>query len=680
MKKVKILSLLLTLSMVGCLMSFPAQATVSDAVRSEAAQPDAPASEPDMIVSETREVIEYGTSAKPEEDASKGASSSAEATTLADGVYAIKNVMYSSRWMSVEGGYPLGGSIHLQQTAYSASPVSNFTHLGLFKISRVGTTNRYIIRTLTSNDVSFGISGNQLVSKIIPSNDASVAASDTFYIEPYSGGYKIRPYGSSSVIYISSTSTTNVGLIASGSATTAACWTFEPYTGNHRHGCTIYRPSSWKGVGMIQEQTTSTAIAGWSTRINVNDVSAAVVSGDEALADLSWNTTANNLTIIPNNPGRLNFQVYIGTSANPRAYTISSFDFSIVPPTGTYYIQNVGTDKCIDIEGPSKASGAVLQQWQFHIGSQEKWILEHVPNSDGRVRFKSLYSNLYMGIDSANTTSVKQYGTQNDYTLWLIDRTASGNLILTCKATGSSGVVLSVPLNSNANGTNLTQLAYTDNTNYRDEWNIYIFKDASLIALPEGYDRSSFFSVVEEYIYPIGYTDVFNNHEFVSQGMSNTELLNRMRCSRITLVRTHGSKTRITTTSGHLSISDLQNMSSSGLIHSGLIIYGACSTASGGATDNNLVVATVAAGARTVIGFEDVIYSVGCNRWCTKFFELYAAYYENEEKTIEDVLRDTDTYMQDDPYYEGYITTEDGEIILVSLRNYVVVGEVSFSD
>lgn len=136
-----------------------------------------------------------------------------------------------------------------------------------------------------------------------------------------------------------------------------------------------------------------------------------------------------------------------------------------------YYIRNVGTNKYADVKGPSTSSGALIHQWDFHTSNQEKWIIEYVPNSGGYIRFKSAYSNLFLGIDPSNTTVVKQYEA-NNYTSWKIDRTSSGNYILTNKATENSNNVLSVPLGTPTNGTNLTQLTYTNNLDYNDEWRI----------------------------------------------------------------------------------------------------------------------------------------------------------------------------------------------------------------
>ena len=77
-----------------------------------------------------------------------------------------------------------------------------------------------------------------------------------------------------------------------------------------------------------------------------------------------------------------------------------------------------------------------------------------------------------IGVDSANTALIKQYAAQNNYTLWRIDRTPSGNLTFKCKVSENASSVLTVP-SSNSIGTNLNQVAYTDDTSYGDEWIVY---------------------------------------------------------------------------------------------------------------------------------------------------------------------------------------------------------------
>ena len=149
------------------------------------------------------------------------------------------------------------------------------------------------------------------------------------------------------------------------------------------------------------------------------------------------------------------------------------YTFPIIPQQGTYFIQNAGTDKYMDVEGASTASGAIIQQWAYHTGNQAKFVIEHVSGQQGYCRIKSVHSNLYVGVDSTNTSVIRQYSTLNDYTLWKIESTTTDvarRLKFTCKATESSGLVLSVPSVTSGDGVDLTQNTYVNDTNICDEW------------------------------------------------------------------------------------------------------------------------------------------------------------------------------------------------------------------
>lgn len=388
-----------------------------------------------------------------------------------DGVYALRTYSYL-RWMTVEDDSPWEGN-HIQQEYSSTSPAdaSVFDRSSLFKISRVGSTSRYIIRSMVNNNLSFGISGTEIITKEIPSADEDVSASDTFYIEWDGYGFLIRPYNSSYVINMSPT-TANLTTVEISNDNLSARWKLVQYTGNHRNGTEIYFLSSWRSVGIVVGDTDDVTFKVWSTYINANTPYMEIDSEYEAIGRATWNSTNNKLTFTAKNPGTIRFNAYIRCGLTTTTVYLGYYSFSVVPQQGTYYIQNVSTTKYIDVEGPSLNSGAIIQQWKFHTGTQEKWIIEHVSNSNGYIRLKSVYSNLYLGVDSNNTSVIRQYSSLNDYTLWKIERTSSNNSTLTCKATELSEIVLAVPLTSNINGTDLTQIAYTDDSNYRDEWYI----------------------------------------------------------------------------------------------------------------------------------------------------------------------------------------------------------------
>ena len=213
---------------------------------------------------------------------------------------------------------------------------------------------------------------------------------------------------------------------------------------------------------------------------------------------------------------------------------------------------------------------------------------------------------------------------------------------------------------------------YVDNDSYRDEWEISKL-EAALLAIPESYDRSSYFGAIADDLSGIGYEACFNNHSTISDGITCTQLIDYMKESRILLLRTHGNRTSVNTSDGLLTRNYLLTLPSDTFTRLELVIYGACRTGEGGREGNNLLTATIAAGARTALGFENRVESGACNVWCEAFFEGFADYYSNSQMDYYDVCGYADSVASDHRWYE--YENDDGN--LVSLRNFVVVGATS---
>ena len=416
-------------------------------------------------------VVEYAPPSVETETQIQTSTGTRATATIEEGVYAIVSASQPNRWMTIENGSRWEGA-RLQHKYSTTSPASDFDRASLFKISRYGTTNRYIIRCMTNNRMTIDITSSGIVTAMIPAADSEVSTSDMFFFEDTGDGYYIYSCSGRYAINLESTSNANLSYVTKSSATSSAKWNLIKYTGQNQSGMISNYPVLWKTKGGVVGEVGEFRLAAWSTYINANVVSMEIRSGYTTLADSQWDSNTNTMLLTAKNPGRILLDVKISTADGSVVFS-GFYNYVIIPQEGTYYVKNAGTEKYIDIEGPSTSSGAIIHQWQYHVGRQEKWNIEHVDNSGGYVRLKSEYSNLYLGIDSANTSSVKQYGTQNDYTLWMIDRGTTGKLIFKCKATESTGAVLAVPLNANANGTDLTQISYTNNTNYRDEWILY---------------------------------------------------------------------------------------------------------------------------------------------------------------------------------------------------------------
>jgi len=383
---------------------------------------------------------------------------------LPDGVYAIMSEA-TRHWITVESDSEYAGNnIQHEYAADSPADSSVFDRSSLFKISRK-TANYYIIRSMLNNNLSFKVSDGKIVTTEIPSDDADVLPSQTFVIESNGeSGLVIRPFGTSYYIHMS-LSSADLATIHKSEATRHSRWSFVQYTGSHKTGMTITRPNSWRDTGIVVGTSGVVSTTGWSTRINANTMSLEIKSGYEKMGSFSSQTSSYNKIFTATNPGEIAFSTIV-KYANGNTAGSGTFTFNIVPQQGTYFIQNAETEKYADIEGPSKAEGAIIQQWAFSTANQKKWVIEHVSGSDGYVRIKSVYSGLYVGVDSGSTTTVRQYSTENDYTLWKVQLTSSDNLTFTNKATST---VLSSP-SSSSNGANLTMVTYTNNSAYKDEW------------------------------------------------------------------------------------------------------------------------------------------------------------------------------------------------------------------
>ena len=101
-------------------------------------------------------------------------------TYLEDGVYAFRNIGNGNLWMDLEQNI-ISQSAHIQQCYYATPPTEIFERAALFKITRVGTTSRYIIRLMMNNLLSFDYVGTEVKTKRIPADDSDVSIIDTFY-------------------------------------------------------------------------------------------------------------------------------------------------------------------------------------------------------------------------------------------------------------------------------------------------------------------------------------------------------------------------------------------------------------------------------------------------------------------------------------------------------------------
>ena len=139
---------------------------------------------------------------------------------------------------------------------------------------------------------------------------------------------------------------------------------------------------------------------------------------------------------------------------------------------GTYFIRNKQTGKYWDLESGSFAEGTPIQQYFFHGMSWSRWII--AIESTGVYSIRSEYTGKYIGVEGSSTASgaaIKQYNSiaNQKGRQWYISNTASGAYRFTPRS--ASSMAIAVPSSgASADGTDLVQLTYTGDTDYRDEW------------------------------------------------------------------------------------------------------------------------------------------------------------------------------------------------------------------
>lgn len=412
---------------------------------------------------------------------------------IVDGVYAIANLTHKNMWMDTQYN-SVKPDHYIQQYYTTTYPTQSFTRSCLFKITRIDGTNDYVIRLMTNNRLGIAIVGNatsgySVKTQIIPADDNEVSSENLFNIVSDGNGYHIickangLRLNSQSATASGSSGAPNSYLTAvSASASgNSSKWQLVPYLGEDREATNFSSSATWTNSGVEIDSHEEVFYYSYSTRIGYNHINVAIGSQYTDMADVSWNENTCIMTYTAKEIGQAITYSHISDGSNSEPIYEGYRYWRNIPTEGTYYIQNVHSSQYIDIEGPSTAEGADLQQWAFSSATQKRWIAEKVENSGGYVRFKSVYSGLYMGVNSGNTSLIEQYAAQNDYTLWKLDRTSKGNIKFICKATESSGKVLAPLNNGTSNGIDLTQTNYVNDTSYLDEWKVYPIKYSATV-------------------------------------------------------------------------------------------------------------------------------------------------------------------------------------------------------
>lgn len=402
-------------------------------------------------------------------------------TPIDSGVYAFKSIGNEGLWMdtqydSVDPGY------HIQQYAYSSSPASTFSRGGLFKISRVANTDRYIIRSMLNNRLTFGISGTDVLTKEIPTADSDVPAEDTFRIVYNTNGYLLIPYNSSYAITARNTTASGstgapdsyLTSVSKSSATSDARWTMVRYFGDNKHDVILKLPTLYLGDTVTLSPIT------WSTQIDYNTPK--IVLNWGANATLSWDETTytGSLTLIERGPLEMNLSIYNGKGTT-HELIIRTYTVSLKVAEGTYFFKNKEVGKYMQIDDDDEpdydTNGSIIELRDRTISRHVAWELKYV--EDGYYSIVSGKSGMVLSVPSGKLDTKEVALVQNGNSeaarqLWKITESDTGAYILRPKSGESYSSDWCMSAGDQflgiTDGLNVEQKAYTDDSNYKDEW------------------------------------------------------------------------------------------------------------------------------------------------------------------------------------------------------------------
>jgi hypothetical protein len=169
-------------------------------------------------------------------------------STIPNGIYAFENVGNTDSWIKIEQEMDSAGYRMLHYSFDGTSPAVSFTRSGLYKVTQVGTTGRYVIRSMLNNLLSFGYENGGIYTKEIPAQDELVSVEDTFYInyDAAYGGYTMRPYNSTQYISVSNAGASEAPeegyapYLTLGDKSSKSAWTIEQVVGTQQWGGTLY--------------------------------------------------------------------------------------------------------------------------------------------------------------------------------------------------------------------------------------------------------------------------------------------------------------------------------------------------------------------------------------------------------------------------------------------------------
>ncbi len=94
---------------------------------------------------------------------------------------------------------------------------------------------------------------------------------------------------------------------------------------------------------------------------------------------------------------------FISTGICAESEEVSSTSTSI--SNGVYFIKNTKTSKFVDVENKSVTDGRLVQQWSFHGGNTQKWVISKRVDGYYTIRVYGSAISYYLSVKDDSTVA-----------------------------------------------------------------------------------------------------------------------------------------------------------------------------------------------------------------------------------------------------------------------------------
>ena len=370
--------------------------------------------------------------------------------------------------------------------------------------------------------------------------------------------------------------------------------------------------------------------------------------------DIVW--TSDNSSLVPVNSlsGTITTYNLSGCAKITGTVTIGSSVYTVVIRIevsnlnqGRYFIENSEYKTFLQ---PSVISGNAsetsITQYAWSGTSAQEWDITHL--GAGYYKICSAVTGLALTLPTGaaitgNVTLIQKQYQGSDYQKWRITEISNHQYVIKCKASeiASTDFVMASDSmqNNSAEGVNIQQREYTNDSVRSDEWNVALFTYGLLTPGQSGYEEEATgllnsININIKDCHTIGETAI---------GMSKEELFDILPRCNVFISMSHGSQSQEMqikhNPDTYIEIDDIDSLENGSLCNVKLLVLMHCYLGADYANGDNIANAFAAKGVNVVISFPDKIRYF-CELWIANLTDSIA-----QGNTIEDAILQADASL-----------------------------------